>query len=134
MYLIGKSIFIVEDNIANSTIMKVILQASGATIFLDRWTVDTIARIKEAGHIDLIIMDLMLPNGPTGYDVFEKIKIDPQLCMIPTVVVSASDPAMEMSKARQKGFAGYIAKPINNHTFARHIASVLTGKQVWNED
>ncbi|MBC7871810.1 MAG: response regulator [Chitinophagaceae bacterium] len=134
MYLKGKNIFIVEDNLSNSTIMKVILQASGAKVFHDRTTIDTVARMKEAGHVDLVIMDLMLSNGLTGYDVFEKLKADPQLCTIPAIVVSASDPALEMNKARTKGFAGYIAKPINNYTFAKHIAAVLDGQQIWGDD
>lgn len=134
MHLIGKHIFIVEDNLANGTIMKVILEASGAKVSLDRWGIDTVKRMKGEGPIDLVIMDLMLSNGLSGYDIFEKLKADPQLCTIPSIVVSASDPALEMRKVRQKGFTGYITKPINNYTFTRQIASILDGKQIWGDD
>ncbi len=134
MHLIGKRFFIVEDNLSNSTIMKIMLEASGAKVFFDRWCVNTPSRIRDAGHIDLIIMDLMLPNGLTGYDVYELVKQDPELAHIPAIVVSASDPALELKKARQHGFRGYISKPINNHTFARTIARILEGEQVWADD
>ncbi len=134
MNLLKKRIFIVEDNASNSTIMKILLQASGAVVFNDRFAINTLERIHDAGAIDLIIMDLMLSNHVSGYDVYDQIKQDPTLSAIPAVVVSASDPALELNKARNKGFVGYITKPINNQTFSRMIASILEGKQVWADD
>lgn len=134
MNLLKKRIFIVEDNANNSTIMKILLQTSGAVVFNDRFAVNTLERIHDAGTIDLIIMDLMLPNQVSGYDIYDQIKQDPVLSAIPVVMVSASDPALELNKARSKGFVGYITKPINNQTFSRMIASILDGKQVWADD
>jgi len=134
VYLSGKRIFIIEDNVTNATIMKVILQANGAKVFIDRWGLDPVARIREVGEVDLIIMDLMLQHGINGYDLFDVIKSDPFMTKIPVVIVSASDPALELNKARRKGFCGYISKPIDNLTFAKTIASVLGGKPVWADD
>jgi CheY-like chemotaxis protein len=132
--LIGKRIFIVEDNASNSTIMRVLLQAVGAIVYNDRFAINTVERIHEAGKIDLILMDLMLSKGQSGYDVFDEIRKDPELAKIPAIIVSASDPALEMNRARDKGFNGYISKPINNQTFARIIASVIEGQTVWGDD
>lgn len=132
--LLGKRIFIVEDNASNSTIMKVLLQAAGAVVYNDRFAINTVERIRDAGHIDLIIMDLMLANGQSGYNIIEQIRQDPQFAHIPAVVVSASDPTIEMNKARDSGFQGYIPKPINNYSFAKIIASIIDGKQVWGDD
>jgi CheY-like chemotaxis protein len=134
MSLLGKRIFIVEDNASNSTIMKVLLHAAGAIVYNDRYAINTVARIHEAGKIDLIIMDLMLSKGQSGYDVIDEIRKDPELARIPAVVVSASDPELEMNRARDKGFQGYIPKPINNSTFAKLIASVINGQPVWGDD
>lgn len=132
--LFKKRIFIVEDNPSNSTIMKILLQAAGAVVYNDRFAINTLERIRDAGTIDLIIMDLMLANHVSGYDVYSLIQQDPQLAKIPVVIVSASDPALELNKARDKGFMGYITKPINNLTFAKIIATVLQGKSVWAGD
>ena len=134
MVLTGKCIFIIEDNVTNATIMKVILQANGAKVFIDRWGRDPLARIREVGQVDLIIMDLMLQHGVSGYEVFDVLRTDPTLAKIPVVIVSASDPALELNKARQKGFCGYISKPIDNLTFARTVASIIEGKSVWADD
>lgn len=130
----GKRIFIVEDNAGNGTIMKILLQAAGATVFVDRFAINTLQRIYEADKIDIILMDLMLPHGVTGYDIYDQLQQDPQLAHIPVIIVSASDPALEMNKARAKGFRGYISKPINNLNFAKMIGAVLNGHTVWGDD
>lgn len=124
----------VEDNVANAGIILTTLQLSGATTHYDRWGTHTLMRIKELGKIDLILMDLMLANGMSGYDVYDRIRADPALCHIPAVVVSASDATIEMEKARQHGFAGYISKPIHYATFAQSIARILEGEEVWADD
>lgn len=134
MQLTGKHIFIVEDNMQNSVIMKVLLEASGAKVSQDRMGVNTIARMKEADPIDLVILDLMLAKGRSGYDVFDDMQTDPELAKVPVVIVSASDPALEMKKARQKGLQGFISKPIQNHNFSRNIANVLRGEEVWDDE
>jgi two-component system, sensor histidine kinase and response regulator len=134
MFLSNKQIFLVEDNLSNSVIMKIILEASGAKVHQDRLGVNTVSRIKEIGHIDLVIMDLMLPGAITGYDVFDQLQADAELASIPVIIVSASEATLELKKAWRKGFRGYISKPINNHTFARTIADVLAGREVWNEN
>ena len=129
-----KHIFIVEDNAANAGIMMTTLQMAGAFTRFDRWGRDTIIRIKSDKHVDLILMDLMLPNGLTGYDVYDELQKEPELSDIPVVIVSASDANIEMNKARQKGFAGYICKPISFATFPRIIAAILKGEEFWGED
>jgi CheY-like chemotaxis protein len=134
MYLKGKHIFIVEDNLANSTIMRLILEAAGAKVSCDRLGVNTPTRMREVGMVDLVILDLMLSGGVSGYEVYEKLRSDPLLKQVPVIVVSASDPALEMNRARQQGLRGYITKPIDNYTFARHIADILQGRQVWGDD
>ncbi len=130
----GKRIFIVEDNAGNGTIMKILLQAAGATVYVDRFAINTLQRIQEADKIDIILMDLMLPNGVTGYDIYDQLQLHPEFARIPVVVVSASDPAMEMNRARAKGFRGYISKPINNISFAKMVGAVLEGHTVWGDE
>jgi CheY-like chemotaxis protein len=128
-----KHIFIIEDNLANRAVMLTMLQREGAKTSFDQWGTNAVERMRGAGKIDLILMDLMLPRGLTGYDIFDQIK-STELAGIPVVIVSASDANVEMKKARQLGFSGYIGKPINPKTFAAHIANVLAGQEVWADD
>lgn len=134
MLLDDKHIFVVEDNAANAGVMLTALQINGANTYLDRWGTHLVSRLRTMPYLDLILMDLMLPNGVTGYDVFDLIKTEPTLVHIPIVVVSASDANIEMQKARERGFRGYLSKPIHYPAFAATIASILQGNEVWGED
>lgn len=133
MTIAGKRIFIVEDNAGNGTIMKILLEAAGAKVYVDRFAINTLQRIHEADKIDIILLDLMLSNGMTGYDIFDNLRQDPDLRNIPVILVTAADPAIEMNKARAKGFHGFISKPINNISFAKMVGAVLQGYTVWGD-
>ena len=130
MLLKDKHIFIVEDDPRNRAVLITILQRQGALTHFDQWGIQTIDRIKEFQQIDLILLDLMLPRGVSGYDVYDQLQAEPTLAHIPVVIVSASDPALEMNKARKRGLQGYISKPINHLTFAQSIASLLDGNEI----
>jgi CheY-like chemotaxis protein len=130
----GKSIYIIEDNPTNLAIISSILRRNNAIIRYDRWGVDTINRLNHYGVVDLIILDLMFPYGISGYDVFDEIKVIPKFANIPIVAVSAADPQVEMPRARDKGFVGFISKPINHKLFASQVASIIEGKQIWADD
>ena len=134
MQLKGKHIFVIEDNQGNRAIMMTILQMAGARTYFDQWGTHTLDRIREADTVDLILMDLMLPQGVSGYDIFEQLQADEELAEIPVVIVSASDPAIEMKKARKMGFQGFISKPVNYARFAALIARILDGEQIWADD
>ncbi len=133
MSLENKRIFLLEDDTNNLVIISAILRRNGATVFNDTWGSNTVYLIKRYLPIDVILLDLMLPDGVTGYDVFNQIKATPQLAHIPVVAVTAKDPDTEMKIAREKGFSGYISKPIRSQPFAQAIVAVIEGAEVWGE-
>lgn len=131
MLLQDQHIFIVEDNSANAAITTMLLQMHGAITHMDQWGTHTIHHLLALKQVDLILMDLMLRNGLTGYDVLTQIKDQPALADIPCVVLSASDPTVELARARASGFDGYITKPLDFNEFPRMIARILEGEPVW---
>ncbi len=131
MLLQGKRIFYVEDDVKNKTITQVILEQVGATFAFERWGNDVVSKIKAYMPVDLILLDLMLPHGITGYDVFEAIRREPEFLRVPIVAVSASDPSIEIPRTRARGFDGFIGKPIDLRMFPQQIADVLNGKHIW---
>ena len=71
----NKRIFIVEDNLQNRVVFQILLNAQGARVEFDRWGRDTISRLQSFEPVDLIILDLMLGGGVTGYDIFDHFNI-----------------------------------------------------------
>jgi CheY-like chemotaxis protein len=126
----GKRVFVVEDNLENRIITRLALVKTGVALEFDMWGRDTPKNLAKFAPIDLIIMDLMLPGGVTGYQIFDELHQNPAYKPVPVVAVSASD-AGAIVKCRERGFAGYIAKPIDDELFPEQIARLIRGEQVW---
>ncbi len=131
MLLTNQQIFVVEDNMQNRVIFNLILIKQGAQVHFDRWGNMSLIQLASLPRMDVIILDLMLAGGISGLDVFDKIRAQPEYQAIPIVAVSATDPSTGIPQTKQKGFAGFIAKPVEDALFAGQIASIIAGEQVW---
>jgi CheY-like chemotaxis protein len=134
MLLSGKRIFIVEDDPTNLAVIRTILTKHGAEISFDTWGDAMFDKLHRFQPFHLILLDLALPRGVSGFNIYDQLRAKPEFAGIPVVIVTAADPSTEMNKAREKGLNGFISKPINYHRFAQSIAAVLDGKQVWGDD
>lgn len=134
MLLKGKYIFIVEDDPTNLAVLRTILKREGASAPFDHWGDTTLQKMMEyhaVFNLDMILLDIMLPHKISGYDILDAIRATAELKKVPVVAVTASDPDLEMPKARLRGFNGYICKPINRNEFPDQILTVLAGGEVW---
>jgi len=129
--LTRKRIFVVEDELNNRIITQMALMAHDVRIEFDCWGRDTLNKLKNFGKPDIIILDLMFPNGITGYDIFDLIRADSRYDNVPIIAVSASDAATSIPRCRAKGFSGFIAKPIDSDYFPAQLEKILSGQPVW---
>ena len=127
----NKRIFILEDNIHNRVIFTMTLMTCNVQMEFERWGRQTLQKLEFFMPVDLIILDLMLPNGKTGYDTFTEIRSHRAYDHIPIIAVSAAEPATALPKAREMGFAGFISKPIDDELFPQQVAQVIAGQHVW---
>lgn len=131
MALKDKHVFLVEDNIGNLTITKTLLEAHGAVVATHRSGNDVLPHLKNFMPVDLIILDLMLPSGVTGYDIFSLIRGQPEYDGIPIIAMSVIDRSKVLPEVRKRGFSGYIGKPINFQEFPKQISEIIAGGQIW---
>lgn len=131
MRLQNKRFFYIEDNLLNRAVTQMILEREGAKMGFERWGANAVAELQRFAPVDMILLDLMFPRNISGYDIFDEIRTLSEFAHVPIVAVSASEPSIEIPKTRARGFAGYIAKPINIHTFADKLISILDGQAVW---
>src|SRR5690606_24228764 len=104
MLLKDKFIFIVEDNTQNRVVFQVILIRQGARVEFERWGKDAVRRLKTLRNVDVVVLDLGLAQGVSGYDIFDDIRAIPEYSALPVVAVSATDPAVGIPKTKAKGF------------------------------
>src|SRR5687767_8200270 len=117
MLLQDKRIFLVEDNIGNLTIAKTLLEAHGAVVATHRSGHDVLPHIRNFVPVDLIILDLMLPSGVTGYDIFSAIRNQSEFDGVPIIAMSVIDRSKVIPEVKRRGFSGYISKPISFQDF-----------------
>jgi two-component system cell cycle response regulator DivK len=131
MQLEGKRIFLVEDNIGNQAIAQTLLEAHGATVVSHRSGQNVVAHLEKFHPIDLIILDLMLPSGVTGYDIFSVIREHDIFDDVPIIAMSVIDRSLAVPQAKKRGFSGFISKPIKFQKFPEQIARVIAGESIW---
>ena len=106
----GKTILIAEDEIVNYMFLEVLLEETGAVLIhaLDgQIAIDT---VKNNPSIDLVLMDIKMPNV-NGLDATRQIKaVRPQLPVIAQTAYAMQD---DEYKALQAGCNDYISKPID---------------------
>ena len=132
--LAGKNILIVEDNSLNRVVYRMTLGIKGAYLDFDIWGRDALMRLKQSQQWDLIILDLMLSRGISGFDIFQEIRTLPEYDHVPIIAISASEPSVAIPQARTLGFSGFISKPIDEDHFAEQISKVIVGEQIWQDD
>ena len=133
MILQKKSVFLLEDDPINFSVIKTLLRKNGATVLHDSWGDTTLKQLMTfADEIDLILLDIMLPGKVDGYDVLNAIRQVPELSKIPVAFVSASDPDSEMPKAKALRVQGYISKPIDHIRFPQQLSLMIDGVEVWD--
>jgi hypothetical protein len=129
--LLNKRIFVVEDHSENRIITRLALSPHGAKVEFEYWGRDTVRRLRTFAPVDVVLLDLMLGQGVTGYDLFRKIRAEAAFANVPIAAVSASDPAVAIPKCRELGFTGFIAKPIDDELFPEQVAKIIRHEPVW---
>lgn len=73
---------------------------------------------------DLMLLDLMMPNL-NGLEVLQHLKADPQLGLIPVIVISAVDDQNQVLPCIRMGAEDYLIKPFNADLLQARIQGSL---------
>lgn len=123
----GLRILLVEDNEINCEIAKELLCAEG---FVVETASDGDVAVKmvndaEAGHYDLILMDIQMPHM-NGYDATRAIRaLGGTNANIPIIALSANTYAEDKKRAIESGMDAHAPKPLNMSYLLSLIAEVL---------
>jgi two-component system cell cycle response regulator DivK len=121
---------VVEDDASGLSILSVMLRRIGMRTVMERYARSAIERAKKMSQVDLVFLDLGLPDGD-GYEVLAALKQDPALQQVPVIAVTARDATTEMAKAQTAGFDGFLGKPLNRNRFPDQVRRILAGEGVW---
>jgi CheY-like chemotaxis protein len=118
-----KVILIVDDNVQNLKLTKVILTIEGYKV---RTAIDAeeALTILESCTPHLILMDMQLPRMD-GLELTRQLKADPVRRGIVIIALTAFAMKGDEIKAYAAGCDGYLSKPIDIDALARVVAEQL---------
>lgn len=121
----GNTILCIEDNPDNMLLFQRVLEAAGYKLLHAKNGLAGLA-LAEAGGIDLILLDINLPDID-GYEVARRLRKSAQseLRTVPIIVVTANALKGDAQKAVEAGCNLYISKPIDIHALWAHVDSFL---------
>jgi putative two-component system response regulator len=129
--LTGMAILLVDDNEANTDLLKWILEEEGFDNLIAINDSRSVKGILEEKKIDLIILDIRMPYMD-GFEVMEMIKRDFPNLKLPIIVVTAEDENRE--KSLQLGATDFITKPFMNWEINLRINNALINQHYFKRE
>jgi len=116
---LDKKILIVEDNDVNYLILQNILKKTHAQLIWAKGGMMALEICKSDHDIDIVLMDIMIPNFD-GISATQKIReIRPDL---PVIIQTAYPSPENKSRSREAGCSGFLEKPINKDKLLNMIS------------
>lgn len=123
-------IMIVDDQFVSRELFKLYIEQSpdyevlyciDSAMFADTYVLK--------GHIDLVIMDILMQDGSNGLEAAEKIKkLDPSLKII---AVTSMPEVSWMDRAREIGIESFWYKDVSEETILDIIERTLAGESIY---
>ena len=122
------TIVLVEDEIDLNNLIKTYLEKSGYNVISYYNGQDAIDNIKIDAH--LWILDIMLPDEISGYDIIKKIREEND--HIPVIFTSARDKELDKIIGLELGSDDYITKPYSPKELVLRVNNII--KRVYAQD
>jgi CheY-like chemotaxis protein len=107
----GDSILIIDDNVQNQKLVRVVLAGEGYDVRTASDAEEAL-RMLDAFRPRLIVMDLQLP-GMDGLELTRRLKANPDTRGIRVIALTAYAMKGDDEKARAAGCDAYMSKPID---------------------
>ncbi|CAD7816169.1 Autoinducer 2 sensor kinase/phosphatase LuxQ [Chryseobacterium aquaeductus] len=121
--LSGKKILITDDDVRNIFSLTKALEKYKVEVVLAMDGVQALEQIKEHPDVDVVLMDMMMPNMD-GYETIQEIRKMPKFKRLPIIAVTAKSMIGDRDKCIQAGASDYITKPVD-------IDQLLSLLRVW---
>lgn len=122
-----RRILLVEDNRDAAVVLKALLESAGHQVALaakGQEAIELVPKIRP----DVVLCDLGLPNGVTGYDVARKLRSDPSGADISLIALTGYGRPEDKARSRQAGFDAHLTKPVDLDAIEALMAD-LRGKR-----
>ncbi len=121
-----RTIFYIEDNVDNRTLIRRILSAEGYQVAEAGNAREALEALKNL-HPDMILMDINMPEVD-GYTLTAQIRMMPGFEGVPIVALTANVMRGDRERSLEAGCDGYIQKPIDIDLLPQQVERYLRKK------
>jgi DNA-binding response OmpR family regulator len=109
-------ILVIDDDIAMTELIEIMLAPTEATVFTAHSGALGIEKFKECDP-DIVILDLVM-SGVDGWQVCKEIR---DISRVPIMILSVLDNPGLVARALDMGADDYLVKPVKSATLIAHI-------------
>jgi CheY-like chemotaxis protein len=124
-------IFLAEDNMGDVLLIEEAIRRQSLECEIDHYAtaeeaIDAIERCGNPGVPvpDLMLLDYNLPRG-NGSDILAAASHNPNLAVVPKVIVTSFLQAQELAQALELGASGLITKPVHFESFMNDVGAKI---------
>ena len=110
--LAGKKVLMVDDDMRNVFSLKKILEERGINIVVGKNGKDGVDRLSENPDVDLVLMDIMMPEMD-GFEAMKEIRKERRFKDLPIIALTAKAMKGDRAKCIEAGANDYLAKPVD---------------------
>lgn len=78
-----------------------------------------------ANSVDLMVLDVMLPGGTSGFEVCRRVRSDSELYTLPVLMLSAMSADEEVIHGLAQGADDYVTKPFDVQNLIQHSEALI---------
>lgn len=131
LYLHGKNVLVVEDQVINALIIEHLLKNAGASVWKAENGLEAVDMFLNSieGQFDLIMMDIMMPVMD-GHTAATKIRTANRsdAKTVPIVAMTANVYEDDVQKSKAEGMNAHLSKPIDPALLKETITYLLTNQ------
>ncbi|MBL6943717.1 MAG: response regulator [Bacteroidales bacterium] len=106
-----KTILVVDDDMRNVFAISSLLESYKVKVIVGRNGKDGINKLNESGEVDLILMDIMMPEMD-GYEAMKSIRKIKKYEKLPIIALTAKAMKEDRDKCIAAGANEYLSKPV----------------------
>jgi CheY-like chemotaxis protein/signal transduction histidine kinase/HAMP domain-containing protein len=119
----GKRVLIVDDDVRNVFALTGVLERNGMEVLFAETGRDGIAMLKQHPDVDLVLMDIMMPEMD-GYETIQAMRSIAKFKDLPIIALTAKAMKGDREKSIAAGASDYITKPVD-------VDQLLSLMRVW---
>jgi CheY-like chemotaxis protein len=108
----GRVILLAEDDVRNIYALSSVIEPLGAKLEIARNGREALERLADGSQIDLVLMDVMMPEMD-GLTAMREIRKSPKTARLPIIAITAKAMPEDRQTCLDAGANDYVAKPID---------------------